>query len=150
MSRRTAVTVALATVALAGCGTSTNSVTNTDTIAAPTTVTTARAIADPFTFEVAGNTVTVSIDPDQGAPSSREEPVEVVCANLAANGFSDRDQAKAVWKLGASSVTVTLPRSADRLDLCAISFTARTGKQPIAFFNEQAKAKYLADQKASK
>jgi len=144
MSRLFGVLVALATVALAGCGTSTNTVT------APPTVKTARTIDAPFTFEVAGNTVTVSIDAAQGAPSTREEPVQVICANLAANGFSDRDQARGTWKLGASSVTVTLPSSADGLDLCAINFTARTGRQAIAFFNEQAKAKYLADQKASK
>ena len=145
-----AALAALATVALAGCGTDTTTVASTNTRTAPATVTTAKTIDAPFTFAVAGNTVTVSIDAAQGAPSTREEPVEVVCANLAAKGFSDRDEAPATWKLGASSITVTLPKSADGLDLCAINFTARTGKQAVAFFNAQAKAKYLADQKASK
>jgi hypothetical protein len=147
MSRLFALLVALVAVALTGCGTSTSTATNTDTRTAPTT---ARAIDDPFTFKVAGDTVTISIDAAQGAPSPREEPVQVICANLAENGFSDRNEAQATWKLGAPSITVTLPKSAEGLDLCAISFTALKGKQPIAFFNEQAKAKYIADQKASK
>lgn len=150
LSRLFALLAALATVVLAGCGTSTKTVANTNTVTTPATVTTAKTIGAPFTFTVAGNTVTVSIDAAQGAPSTREEPVQVICANLAPNGFSDRDQALGTWKLGASSMTATLPKSADGLDLCAISFTARKGKQAIAFFNEQAKAKYLADQKASK
>lgn len=156
MSRLFALLAALATVVLAGCGTNTSTVANsstvanTNTVTAPTTVTTAKTIDAPFTFEVAGNTVTISIDAAQGAPSTREEPVQVVCANLAENGFSDRNEAGAKWKLGASSITVTLPKSADGLDLCAINFTALTNKQAVAFFNEQAKAKYLADQKASK
>ena len=46
-------------------------------------------------------------------------------------------------------MTVSLPESADGLDLCALNFTARTGKQAVAFFNEDAKARYLADQKGS-
>ena len=150
MLRLFALLAALATVALAGCGSSTKTVANTDTVTAPPTVKTAKAVDAPFTFKVAGSTVDVSIDPAQGAPSTREEPVQVICANLAANGFSDRDQATATWKLGAPSISVTLPASADGLDLCAINFTARKGRQAIAFFNEQAKTKYLADQKAAK
>ena len=150
MSRLFALLAALATVLLSGCGTNTDTVASTDAGAAQTTVKTARAIDAPFTFEVVGNTVTVSIDAAQGSPSTREEPVEVICANLAADGFSDRERAEATWDLGASSTTVTLPKSAPALDLCAISFTNRTGRQAVAFFNEQAKAKYLADQKASK
>ena len=150
MFRLFALLAVLATFVLSGCGTNTDTVANTTAATAPATVRTARTIDAPFTFRVVGNTVTVSIDAAQGSPSTREEPVQVICANLAANGFSDRDQAQATWKLGASSVTVTLPKSADALDLCGISFTDRTGRQAVAFFNERAKAKYLADQKASK
>ena len=146
MSRLFALLAALAAAALAGCGSSTSSVTTPTTAPSPTT---ARTIDAPFTFTVAGTTVTVSIDPAQGAPSSREEPVQVVCANLAANGFADRDEAQGTWKRGAPSMTVTLPESADGLDLCALNFTARTGKQAVAFFNEDAKARYLADRKGS-
>jgi ABC-type Fe3+-hydroxamate transport system substrate-binding protein len=150
MSKLFALLAVLATIVLAGCGTTSNTATKTNSATAPTAVKTATAINAPFAFEVAGSTVTVSIDAAQGAPSNREEPVQVVCANLAANGFSDRDQAEGTWRLGALSTTVTLPKSADGLDLCALSFTARTGKQTIAFFSATAKAKYLADQKASK
>ena len=150
MSRPFALLAALVAVVLSGCGTNTDTVANTDAVTAPTTVRTAKTIDAPFTFKVAGNTVTVSIDAAQGSPSTREEPVQVICANLAVDGFSDRNRAQATWELGASSITVTLPESADALDLCAISFTDRTGRQAVAFFNEQAKAKYLADQKASK
>jgi hypothetical protein len=147
MAKLFALLAVLATVVFAGCGTSSNTTTKTNPATAPTTAKSAKAISAPFTFAVAGSTVTVSIDAAQGAPSSREEPIQVVCANLAANGFSDRAQAAGTWKLGALSATVTLPQSADGLDLCALSFTAHTGKQAIAFFSETAKAKYLADQK---
>jgi hypothetical protein len=150
MSKLFAMLAVLATVVLAGCGTSSTTATKTNAATAPTTPKSAKAINAPFTFEVAGSTVTVSIDAAQGAPSNREEPVQVVCANLAANGFSDRDQAAGAWKLGALSTSVTLPKPADALDLCALSFTTHTGKQAIAFFNETAKAKYLADQRAAK
>jgi hypothetical protein len=148
MSKLFALSIGLAMLVVAGCGSSTNTVTKANT--APATVKTAKTIGAPFTFTVAGNMVTIAVDPTQGPPSTRDEPVQVICANLATNGFSDRDQTRSTWKLRAASVTVTLPKAADRLDLCAISFTARTGKQAIAFFNEQAKAKYLADQRASK
>jgi hypothetical protein len=134
----------VAALVLAACGTSS---TKTTKPSKPTA--TARAINAPFTFKVAGTTVTVSIDAAQGAPSATAQPVELVCANLATNGFSDRDKARTTWPAGNPSTTFTLPRTAEGLDLCAISFTARPGKQAVAFLNEQAKAKYLADQAAS-
>lgn len=147
MSRLLALALAVvATVVLAGCGTSDDTATNTGPATPPAT---AKAVDAPFTFTVAGKTVTVTIDAAQGAPSRREEPVQVVCANLAPDGFADRDQAEGTWELGAPSVSVTLPEPADGRDLCAISFTGRTGKQAVAFFDEAAKAKYLADQRAS-
>lgn len=149
MSRLLALLAVLATIVLTGCGTSDDTATNTGATSSPATVATAKAIDAPFTFTVAGKTVTVTIDAAQGAPSSREEPVQVICANLAPDGFADRDQAEGTWELGAPSVTVTLPEPADGRDLCAISFTGRTGKQAVAFFDDAAKAKYLADQKAS-
>ena len=131
--------VLVAALALVGCGTSST-----------TPTATARAISAPFTFKVSGTTVVVTIDAAEGAPSTTAQPVRLVCANLAANGFSDRDQARATWPAGKPSTTFTLPRTAAGLDLCAISFTARPGKQAVAFFNQKAKARYLADQGASK
>jgi hypothetical protein len=140
MSARPFTLLALAAaLVLAGCGSATK----------PTKpAKTARALNAPFTFKVSGSTVTVAIDAAQG-PSTTAEPVQLACANLAAHGFSDRDQARATWPVGKRSTTFTLPRAADGLDVCAISFTAHSGKQAIAFFNEKAKAKYLADQAAS-
>ena len=92
--------------------------------------------------------MTVTADAGEGVSSS-DQPMAVVCANLASDGFADRVQASTTWKSGARTVAVTLPHSAAGLDLCAISFTSRPGKQAVAFFDAQAKAKFLADQKAS-
>ena len=143
MSARPFTLFALAAaLVLAGCGSAT-------TPTKPTKpVKTARALNAPFTFKVSGSAVTVAIDAAQG-PSTTAEPVQLACAKLAAHGFSDRDEARATWPVGKRSTTFTLPRAADGLDLCAIAFTAHSGKQAIAFFSEQAKAKYLADQAAS-
>lgn len=136
---------ALAAVVLAGCGTSTD----TRTATTPTSVRTAKATSAPYAFMVAGDTVTVVVDAAQRAPSSRDEPVQLICANLAANGFADRDQAGGTWKVGASSATVSLPKSANGLDLCAINFTAHAGMRVAAFVSPQAEATHLADQKVS-
>ena len=54
MSRLFALLAALAAVALAGCGSSTSTVTAPTTAPSPTT---ARTIDAPFTFTVAGKTV---------------------------------------------------------------------------------------------
>jgi hypothetical protein len=147
LSRFVLAVVVGSVVVVAGCGGSGGSSTTTTTA---TTAKTATALSAPFTFTVQGRNVTVAIDSAQGSPSTTDEPVSVVCANLGSSGFVDRDPATGTWPKGASSVSVTLPKSADGLDLCALSFTAHTGKQAAAFFNKQAEAKYLADQKSGK
>ena len=134
----------IAALAAAGCGSNGKA-----TPTAPAVAKTARALNAPFTFEVSGKTVTITVDAAQRPISSTDEPVEVMCANLAASGFADRDSARTTWKKGAANVSVTLKNSSEGRDLCAVNFTARTGKQAAAFFDEQAKAKFLADQKTS-
>jgi hypothetical protein len=141
MSKLVLVLVAGSVVMVAACGGSGSSST---TMAAAKT---AHALSAPFTFIVQGKNVMVAVDFTQGSPSSTDEPVTVVCANLGRSGFVARDQTTGTWSKGAPSIRVTLPNSADGLDLCAINFTAHTGKQAAAFFSKQAQAKYLADQK---
>jgi hypothetical protein len=153
MSSKLLVLFIVAPVAVAGCGSSSKPAAN-DTPAQPVdkpvvAVQTARALNAPFAYRVAGNVVTVAIDRAQRFPSSTDEPVQVTCANLGANGFVDQNQGQGVWKQGAGSTTVTLPKAATGLDLCAVNFSARAGKQAIGFFSAQAKAKYLADQKTT-
>ena len=153
MSSKLLVLFIVASVALAGCGRSSKPGVN-DTPAVPVgkppvAVQTAKALNAPFVFRVAGTVVTVVIDRAQRFPSSTDEPVQVTCANLGAHGFVDRNQGQGTWKRGAGSTTVTLPKVATGFDLCAISFSARAGKQAIGFFSAQAKAKYLADQKTT-
>jgi hypothetical protein len=138
---------ALATATLAGCGSGDDGAQTTGT-GAPATAS-AKAEAAPFTFAVDGADVTVTIDADEGSPSTTAQPVTVACANLADDGFADRIEANATWAKGAPSVSVTLPSSAAGLDLCAINFSAQEGKQAVAFFNDEARAKYLADQGGS-
>ncbi len=142
MSKFVLALVVGSVVLVAGCGGSGGSSTTAATARS------AKALSAPFTFTVQGKNVTVAIDSAQGSPSTTDEPVSVVCANLGSSGFVARDQATATWPKGATSLSVTLPTSADGLDLCALSFTAHTGKQAAAFFNKQAQAKYLADQKS--
>ena len=140
MSKFVLVLVVGSVIFVAACGGSGGSSTTT------ATTRTAHALSAPFTFTVQGKNVTVAVDSTQGSPSSTDEPVTVVFANLGSSGFVARDQTTGTWSKGAPSVSVTLPSSADGLDLCAINFTAHTGKQAVAFFNKQAQAKYLADQ----
>jgi hypothetical protein len=143
MSSKLLFSVALiAALAVVGCGSKEKA-----TPTAPAVAKTAQALNAPFTFKVSDKTVTITVDAAQRPISSADEPVEVMCANLAADGFADRDSARTTWKKGAADVSVTLKNSAEGLDLCAVNFTARKGKQAAAFFDEQAKAKFLADQK---
>ncbi len=149
MSSKLLVLLIVALVAVAGCGSSTKPAANDpppQPVDKPPAAQTARALNAPFAFRVTGNVVTVAIDRARRFPSPTDEPVQVTCANLGANGFVDRNQGQGVWKQGASSTTVTLQKSATGFDLCAINFSARAGKQAIGFFSAQAKAKYLADQ----
>jgi hypothetical protein len=150
MSSKLLVGFVVGSLSLVGCGRS-SVPTATESSAKPAVgVQTARALNAPFTFTVNGNAVTVTIDRAQRFPSSTDEPVQVVCANLGVSGIVDRSQAQGVWKQGARSTTVALPKTATGLDLCAINFSARTGKQAAAFFSAQAKTKYLLDQKTTK
>ena len=149
MDRRIlATTTVLACSALfaAGCGSSdSNSSSSATTAVAKQTV---KAVNSPFIFTIAGADVTVAISGKQGAPTA-DLPAQMVCANLAANGFTERNEASLTWKKGATSASVTLPKSAATQDLCAISFTTLK-KQAVAFLNEAAKKKYLADAQAAK
>jgi len=138
---------ALAAVALAGCGSGDDGGQSTAT--APPATASAKAEGAPFTFTVDGADVTVAIDSDEGSPSTTAQPVTVACANLADDGFADRVEANATWAKGAPSVSVTLPSSAAGLDLCAINFSAEEGRQAVAFFDDEARAAYLADQGGS-
>jgi hypothetical protein len=109
---------------------------------------TAKSINSPFIFTVQGSEVTVAVTGKQATPVS-DLQAQVVCANLAAKGFADRNEATTTWKKAATSVSVTLPKSADGQDLCAISFPTLK-KQAVAFFDEAAKKQYLSDAQAAK
>lgn len=142
----TSSVIAFAALFAAGCGSSdSNSASTTTTTVVKKTV---KAINSPFIFTVAGADITVAISGKQGTPTS-DLPAQVVCAKLAGDGFADRNEASLTWKKGATSASVTLPKSAANQDLCAISFTTLK-KQAVAFLNEAAKKKYLADAQAAK
>ena len=149
MSRHFLATSSLiAFVALfaAGCGSSDSKSASTTTAAMVKK--SVKAINSPFIFTIAGSDVTVAISGKQGTPTS-DLPAQVVCAKQTANGFGDRNEASLTWKKGATSASVTLPKSATNQDLCAISFTTLK-KQAVAFLNEAAKKQYLADAQAAK
>jgi hypothetical protein len=149
MSRHIAVgsaLIAAAALFAAGCGSDgSNSANNATTQPAKKT---AKSINSPFMFTVQGSEVTVAVTGKQATPV-RDLQAQVVCANLAAKGFADRNEATTTWKKAATSVSVTLPKSADGQDLCAISFPTLK-KQAVAFFNEEAKKRYLEDAEAVK
>jgi len=138
--------IALAALFAVGCGSGDGNASSTATTTAAKK--TAKSINSPFIFTIAGADVTVAVSGKQATPPN-DLPAQMVCANLAGNGFSDRNQASLTWKKGATSATVTLPKSAADQDLCAISFTT-IKKQSVAFFSEAAKKKYLADAQAAK
>ena len=142
----TATVVACAALFAAGCGSSGSSSSSTTTTAVAKK--TVKAINSPFIFTIAGADITVAISAKQGPPTSNL-PAQMVCANLAAKGFSNRNEASLTWKKGETSATVTLPKSAADQDLCAISFTTLK-KQAVAFLNEAAKKRYLADAQTAK
>lgn len=149
MSRRLLATTSLivsAALFAAGCGSSDSNSANTTTAAVVKK--TVKAINSPFIFTIAGSDVTVAISGKQGTPTS-DLPAQVVCAKQTADGFGDRNEASLTWKKGATSASVTLPKSAANQDLCAISFTTLK-KQAVAFLNEAAKKQYLADAQAAK
>ncbi|GEM_PF-1600479 len=133
--------IVLLALSAAGCGSGESNSANT-AAPAPTTKT-AKSINSALIFSVKGSDVAVGVSGKQGTPKT-DLPAQVVCAKLAGNGFADRNEAAVTWKKGATSVSVTLPKSAASQDLCAISFTTLK-KQAVAFFNEAAKKKYLAD-----
>ena len=149
MSFRTAsgltVIAAAAIFAVGGGGGGGDSSSTATTAAAKKT---AKSINSPFIFTVQGSEVTVAVTGKQATPVS-DLQAQVVCANLAAKGFADRNEATTTWKKAATSVSVTLPKSADGQDLCAISFPTLK-KQAVAFFDEAAKKQYLSDAQAAK
>ena len=140
------ILIACAALAAAGCGGGgSNSSSSATTAVAKKTV---KAYDSPFIFTIAGPQVTVAVSGKQAPPTS-DTPAQLVCADLAAEGFANRNEASMTWKKGAASASVTLPKSAAGQDLCAISFTTLK-KQAVAFLNEAAKKQYLDDAKASK
>jgi len=138
--------IALFALSIAGCGAGAGNSPDTAVTATPKKV--AKSINSALIFSVAGSEVTVSITGKQGTPAT-DLPAQFVCANLAANGFAERNEASSTWKKGATSASARLPKSAANQDLCAISFTTLK-KQAVAFFNEAAKRRYLADAGAAK
>lgn len=140
------VLIACAALAAAGCGGSGGDASSSATTAVAKK--TVKAYDSPFIFTIAGAQVTVAVSGKQAPPTS-EVPAQMVCANLAANGFANRNEASLTWKKGATSATVTLPKSAADQDLCAISFTTLK-KQAVAFLNAAAKKRYLDDAEAAK
>jgi len=142
----TSTVIAFTALFAAGCGSSDGNSASTSTTAVVKK--SVKAINSPFIFTIAGPDVTVAISGKQGTPTS-DLPAQVVCATLADNGFANRNEASLTWKKGATSASVTLPKSAANQDLCAISFTTLK-KQAVAFLNEAAKKKYLADAQAAK
>ena len=138
--------IGLAALFAAGCGSGESNSSSTATTAAAKK--TAKSINSPFIFTVAGADVTVAVTGKQATPTS-DLAAQMVCANLAGKGFADRNQAAFTWKKGATSASVTLPKSAADQDLCAISFTT-IKKQAVAFFDEAAKKQYLAEEQAAK
>jgi len=142
----TSTVLGLTALVAAGCGSSdSNSASTTTTAVAKKSV---KAINSPFIFTIAGSDVTVAISGKQGTPTS-DLPAQVVCAKQTADGFGDRNEASLTWKKDATSASVTLPKSAANQDLCAISFTTLK-KQAVAFLNEAAKKRYLADAQSAK
>ena len=136
----------LTALVVAGCGSSdSNSAGTTTTAVVKRSV---KAINSPFIFTIAGSDVTVAVSGKQGTPTS-DLPAQVVCAKQTADGFGDRNEASLTWKKGATSTSVTLPKSAANQDLCAISFPTLK-KQAVAFLSEAAKKQYLADAQAAK
>jgi hypothetical protein len=141
-ARRAVVLPALLALALVGCG---GGDASDDVPATERAAASAHALEAPFVFEVSGPDVTIRSD--DGKPlSGADEAVEVVCANLSSTGFTDRLRRTATWKAGATSVKVSMTESASGLELCALNLPLRKGKQAIAFFDEDAKARYVADQ----
>lgn len=138
--------IAAAVIFAVGCGGGGGDSSSTATTTAAKK--TAKSINSPFMFTVQGSEVTVAVTGKQATPV-RDLQAQVVCANLAANGFADRNEATTTWKKAATSVSVTLPKSADGQDLCAISFPTLK-KQAVAFFSEEAKKRYLEDAEAAK
>ena len=142
----TSTVLGLTALAAAGCGSGdSNSASTTTTAIVKKSV---KAINSPFIFTIAGSDVTVAISGKQGTPTS-DLPAQVVCAKQTADGFGDRNEASLTWKKDATSASVTLPKSAANQDLCAISFTTLK-KQAVAFLNEAAKKRYLADAQSAK
>ena len=144
----TAIVLTGAALGVGACGSGSEKAATPAQTTPAATARSARALDAPFTLTVAGRRVTIAADDAEGVSSS-DQLVAVVCANLGPDGFADRVQATTTWRRGAATLSVTLPRSAAGLDLCAISFTDRPGKQAVAFFDAQAKADYLADQQGS-
>ena len=142
----TSIVVAVAALFAAGCGSSGNGSSSATTTSVPKV--TAKSINSPFIFTVAGSDVTVAVSGNQAAPAA-DLPAQVVCANLATKGFTDRNEASLTWKKGATSATVTLPKAAAGMDLCAISFTS-IKKLAVAVFSAAAKKKFLAGQTTAK
>ena len=138
--------IAAAAIFAVGCGGGGGDSSSTATTTAAKK--TAKSINSPFIFTVQGSEVTVAVTGKQATPVS-DLQAQVVCANLAAKGFADRNEATTTWKKAATSVSVTLPNSADGQDLCAISFPTLK-KQAVAFFDEAAKKQYLSDAQAAK
>ena len=140
------ILIACAAVAAAGCGGGGNDSSSSATTAAAKK--TVKAYDSPFIFTIAGAQVTVAVSGKQAPPTS-DVAAQLVCADLADKGFANRNEASMTWKKGATSASVTLPKSAAGQDLCAISFPALK-KQAVAFLNETAKKQYLADAQAAK
>ncbi|MDP4603969.1 MAG: hypothetical protein NWQ82_07670 [Solirubrobacteraceae bacterium] len=137
--------IAAAALFAAGCGSDASNSANT--AATQPAKKTAKSINSALVFTVAGSDVTVAVTGKQGTPAS-DLPAQIVCANLASDGFKDRNEASLTWKKASTSASVTLPESAAAQDLCAISFTTLK-KQAVAFFNEEAKKRYLEDAQAA-
>ncbi len=141
-----ATAIACAALIAAGCGGGQSN--SSGTVPAAVAKKTVKALDSPLIFTIAGSEVTVAISGQQGPPTG-ELPAQMVCADLDSNGFTNRNEASMTWKKGATSASVTLPKSAADQDLCAISFTT-LNKQAVAFLSAAAKKQYLADAQSAK
>ena len=86
--------IAAAAIFAVGCGGGGGDSSSTATTTAAKK--TAKSINSPFIFTVQGSEVTVAVTGKQATPVS-DLQAQVVCANLAAKGFADRNEATTTW-----------------------------------------------------